>query len=73
MKIETSGNLREFLCNLLVKAGESDTDLNAIRVQVKVAEKITENLYAELKFQKLALEANKTFVNLGQLKLYDGK
>jgi len=38
--------------------------------EVKVAEKITENLYAELKFQKLALEANKTFVNLGQLKLY---
>lgn len=70
MSIQTSGDLRKYLCELLQRCDERDVDLNAIKTQVKVAEKITENLYAELKFKKLAVESGQTSVALGQLKLH---
>lgn len=65
MSIRTSGDLRKYLCDLLQRCESRDADLNAIKTQVKVAEKITENLYAELKFRKLAVESGETSVAVG--------
>lgn len=71
MEIKTSGDLRKYLSGLLVKANADGADLKAINASVKVAEKITENLYAEMKFQKLAIESGRVASALGRLNLYE--
>lgn len=71
MKIQTSGDLRRYLSELLVKANQHDADLKAISTSVKVAEKITENLYAEMKYQKLAIESGRVATALGRLNLFE--
>ena len=65
--ISTTGQLREFLSNMLigVKDGKISTD-QASRM-VKIAQQITESFYSEVKVKQVHLQAGESIHALGAL------
>lgn len=67
--IQTSGQLRGFLLSTMQKVRDGKLAGKDASVVVKLAQQTTENLYAELKSQRLELDAGRTPAALGELKL----
>ena len=66
-KISNAGQLREFLANMLVGVKDGDIKVDEARTMVKLAEKINENYYAELKVAQTNLQLGRTVADLGKL------
>lgn len=61
------GKLREFLANMMLGVKNGDLDVNAARNIVKLAEKINENYYAELKVAQINMQLDRKVAELGKL------
>jgi hypothetical protein len=66
-KIETVGQLRAYLTTVLQDIVAGKVDQNDARNATKVAAQINENFYAEVKIQKMRLEAGEHLGKLGSL------
>jgi hypothetical protein len=55
-KINTTGELRTFLADLLVNVANGSADLDAARAMVKVAAQINESFYSEIKAAQVQME-----------------
>lgn len=68
-KIETTGQLRNFLVNLMsdVRCGNIDPD-KASKI-TKIASQINENFYAEVKAAKCRLEMDGIRTELGKMRI----
>ena len=68
-KIETTGQLREFLATMMVAVKNGTLEEGRAGKLVKMAQQINESFYSEVKIQKVALEADKMIKDLGKLPL----
>ena len=66
-KISTTGQLREFLANMIMGVKDGDVKVDEARTMVKLAEKINESYYAELKVAQVALQLERKVAELGKL------
>jgi hypothetical protein len=66
-KIQTTAQLRDFLANLLIGLRDGDVKIDTARAMVKVAEKINESFYAELKVATVEKSLGRTVSELGKL------
>lgn len=71
-QIQTTGDLRTFLCELLSKIESGRADLDSARTMVKVAAQINESFYSEIKIAAVQMDAGKTSPNLGDLRIGSG-
>lgn len=67
MQIETAGQLRQFLCNMILGIKNGDLELNKATQITKMAEQITNSLYSEMKMQQLQLSAGRQYYAIGQM------
>lgn len=67
--ISTTGQLREFLANMMVGVKNGDIKVDEARTLVKMAEKISESFYAELKVAQVAIQLGQKSAELGKLKI----
>lgn len=65
--IQSCGDLREFLSNIMVGVKNGDTKVDEARTIIKAAEKINENFYAEIKVAQMQVTLGRTAEALGQL------
>lgn len=68
-KIVNTGKLREFLANMMIGVKSGDLRVDEARTIVKLAEKINESFYAELKVQQLNIELSRKVDELGLLEI----
>jgi len=66
-KISNVGQLRDFLANMMVGVKDGDVKVDEARTIVKLAEKINENFYAELKVAQVGLQLGRKVTELGKL------
>lgn len=66
-KINTSGELREFLATMLLGVKNGDLDTDKARNITKMASQINESFYSEIKIQKVRMEAGQAAFALGSL------
>jgi hypothetical protein len=66
-KIETTGELRQFIADLIVKVEAGDVDGDKARAVTRLAAQINDSFYAEIKVAKMTLEAGGQCVALGKL------
>ena len=66
-KIRTTGELREFLANLLLGVRNGHVEPDAASRMTKIAAQINENFYAEIKVAKTRVEAGEQLAELGQI------
>lgn len=66
-KIQTTGQLREFLATMLLGVKNGDVDQEKARGITKMAAQINESFYSEIKIAKVQLEAGKKITDLGAL------
>ena len=67
--IETTGQLRKFLAGMLVGIKDGDIKVDEARAMVKMAEKINESFYAELKIAQINLQLQRKVEALGKVKV----
>ena len=67
--IQTSGELREFLCNMIVGIKNGDLELNKATQITKMAEQITNSLYSEMKMQSLQIQAGEKYAKIGAMSI----
>lgn len=65
--LEKSGMVREFMANIMMGVKNGETKVEEARVMVKLAEKINESYYAEIKVSELALKLGRKAVDFGDL------
>lgn len=65
--IQSCGDLREFLSNIMVGVKNGDTKVDEARTIIKAAEKINENFYAEIKVAQMQVTLGRAAEALGQL------
>lgn len=70
-KIQTAGQLRIFLCNMILGIKNGDIEINKATQITKMAEQITNSLYSEMKMQQLQIQAGNKHYLIGQLPLGD--
>lgn len=68
-KIGTTGELREFLVNMMVGVKDGDIDIARAQQIGKLAAQVTESFYAELKTAQVQTSLGKTAVELGSLQI----
>lgn len=68
-KIETSGQLREFLIGIMVGVKDGHVKVDEASRITKLAAQINESLYAEIKIAKVHIEAGKVAPDMGNLAL----
>lgn len=68
-KIGNTGQLREFLSNMLLGVKDGAVKVDEARTMVKLAEKINESFYAELKVAQVHLQLERKVAELGKLVL----
>lgn len=68
-QIKTTGQLREFLVNMLIGVKNGDLDESKARNITKMAAQINESFYSEIKIAKIQLDAGKSAEELGKLKI----
>lgn len=68
-KIQNTGQLREFLVNMMVGVKSGDTKVDEARTIVKLAEKVNESFYAELKVAQLNIQLQRKSDDLGKLNI----
>jgi hypothetical protein len=66
-KITNVGELRMFLANMMVGVRDGDIKVDEAARIVKLAEKINENYYAEIKRAEIALELGRVVPEFGKL------
>jgi hypothetical protein len=66
-QIKTTGQLREFLVNMLVGVKNGQVEESTARSITKMAAQVNESFYSEVKIAKFRREAGETAVALGQL------
>ena len=66
-KIQNVGQLREFLSNMLVGVKDGDVKVDEARTIVKLAEKINESYYAEMKMAQVATQLERKVAEFGKL------
>jgi hypothetical protein len=69
MKISNTGQLREFLANMLLGVKSGDIKVDEARTMVKLAEKVNESYYAELKVAQVNLQLGRKVAELGKLEI----
>lgn len=69
VKIETTGQLRTFLTNLMVDVRCGNIDPDKAAKITKIASQINENFYAEVKAAKCRLEMDGIRTELGKMRL----
>ncbi len=65
--IKTTGELREFLVNMIVGVKDGDIEPDKARNITKMAAQINESFYSEIKIAKVQIEAGKQAADLGAL------
>ena len=70
-KINTTGQLREFLAKVLTQVLSGEIPAENARTITKAAAQINESFYSEVKIARAQLEAGKTVAKLGMLPLND--
>lgn len=68
-KIKNTGELREFLSNMLMGIKEGVIDGEKARNMTKMAAQINESFYAKIKIAKVRMEAGQALAELGSLPL----
>jgi hypothetical protein len=68
-KISNTGQLREFLANMMMGVKDGDVKVDEAARIVKLAEKINESFYAELKVSQINLQLERQVAELGKLEL----
>lgn len=71
--IETHGQFRTYLTNMMVGVGNGDVKPEQARVVMKFAEKVTENVYAETKVMLVMHQLGRAVPELGELKIDPAK
>ena len=66
-KIETSGQLREFLCSTINGVANGTFDLKKAREVTKLAAQVNESFYSEIKIAKTQTELGQQVAALGAL------
>jgi alpha-D-ribose 1-methylphosphonate 5-triphosphate synthase subunit PhnI len=67
--ITTTGQLRDFLSRVMVAVNKGDCKIDEARAMVKLAEKINESFYAELKVAQINTQLQRQVDALGGLSL----
>lgn len=70
-KIETVGQLREYLTMVLQNVVDGKIDQSDARNATRLAAQINENFYAEVKVLKMRLDAGEGITKIGNLPLGD--
>lgn len=65
--IKTTGQLREFLSNMLIGVKNGVLDTDKARNITKMAAQINESFYSEIKIAKVHAEAGKQVAEMGDL------
>jgi len=68
-KINTSGDLREFLCSTINGVANGTVDADKARNITKLASQVNESFYSEIKIAKVQMEAGKEASALGALRI----
>ena len=68
-QIRSTGQVREFLMDMMVGVKNGHVDLDSASRITKLAAQITENLYAEVKVGKLHIDAGGSMALIGDLHL----
>lgn len=68
-KVETAGDLRQFLCNMIVGIKSGDLEIGKAAQITKMAEQVTNSLYAEIKLQQMAVVTGSVVEKIGTLNL----
>lgn len=66
-KISSMGQLREFLANIIMGVKDGDVKVDEASRIVKLAEKINESFYAELKVAQVSLQLGRKVTEFGEL------
>lgn len=66
-KIRTTGELRDFLAEMLLDVKNGDVDLDKASQITKLAGQINESFYAEIKVAKIRTEAGAAMADLGAM------
>ena len=66
-KIKTTGELRDFLANMMIGVKNGDLDLDKASRITKLAGQINESFYAEIKVAVLRTAAGEAFTKLGAM------
>ncbi len=66
-KIKTTGQLRNFLADMMIGVKNGDLDLDKASRITKLAGQINENFYAEIKVAKVRAEAGEQMPVLGDM------
>lgn len=69
VKIGTTGELREFLAQLMRDIKTGGVDADTARNIVKTAAQINESFYSEIKIARIQREAGEAAASLGGLKI----
>jgi hypothetical protein len=68
-KIKTTGELRDFLANMMIGVKNGDLDLDKASRITKLAGQINESFYAEIKVAKTRAEAGAVMVDFGAMSI----
>jgi hypothetical protein len=66
-KIKTTGELREFLCEIAAGVEAGKVEPEKARNITKLAAQVNESFYSEIKVQQTAIQAGQQVVGLGDL------
>lgn len=67
--ISNTGELRDFLTMLMVGVKNGDTKIDEARTIVKLAEKVNESYYSELKVAQVNIQLGSKVADLGKLSI----
>lgn len=67
--VKTTGDLRDFLANMMVGVKNGTLDLDKASRITKLAGQINESFYAEVKVAKIRAEAGEAMPMLGQMRV----
>lgn len=66
-KIKTTGQLRDFLVNMMIGVKNGNLDLDRASRITKLAAQINESMYAEIKTAKVRAEAGEAMPKIGEM------
>jgi hypothetical protein len=69
--IQTSGELREFLCMCINSVANGSMDTEKARNITKLAAQLNESVYSEIKAAKTQVELGRAASDFGALKLHE--
>lgn len=73
MQIESTADLRKFLCNSIVGIKNGDLDVQKASQITKMSEQIISSLYVEMKAQQMAMLMQKPAEKIGDMNLIESQ